>query len=340
MAQAEIVLLTGVSGFLGGHVALALLRAGFHVRGSVRDLGKADRVRATLERAGADTTGLSFVELDLKTDTGWDAAMEGVRFLQHIASPFVLNMPRDPDELVGPAVAGTERAVGAALRAGVERVVLTSSMAAIAYGHDKTRTAPFTEADWTVLENRPLNPYIQSKTRAESRAWQLMEQAGRRSDLVSINPSVILGPLLDDDPGTSAILIKRLLDGSVPAAPRISINAVDVRDVGEAHLKAMLDPKAGGQRYPMAARSLSFIEAARLLRQHFPDRRIPRFVIPDWLVRIYALFDRDVRDNIGELGYAKHLDSSAASRLLGRDLTSAEDAILATAASLVEHRLV
>ena len=145
---------------------------------------------------------------------------------------------------------------------------------------------------------------------------------------------------LDDDPGTSAILVQRLLNGSVPAAPRIPITAVDVRDVAEAHVLAMTAPGAGGQRFPMALEPLYFIDAARLLRQHFPGKRIPRFEMPDWAVRLYALFDRDVRDNIGELGYAKRLDASAAETLLGHKLIPAKDALLATAESLVRQKLV
>src|SRR5690349_7778525 len=152
--MADLVLLTGISGFLGGHVGLELLRKGFAVRGSVRNLSKADKVRATLAKAGADVSRLDFVELDLNSDAGWDAAMPGVRYLQHIASPFVTDIPKDKMELIRPAVDGTRRALTAALKANVERIVLTSSMAAIAYGHDKARTAPFTAADWTDLEGR------------------------------------------------------------------------------------------------------------------------------------------------------------------------------------------
>lgn len=334
------VLLTGVSGFLGGHVALALLGAGYAVRGSVRNLEKAEKVRQTLARAGADISQLEFVALDLSSDGGWAEAMDGVRYLQHTASPFVLSMPRDRNELIGPAVAGTERALMAALAAGVERVVLTSSMAAIAYGHDKSRTAPFSRADWTRLDGRPINAYIESKTRAERRAWEIMEAAGRHDDLAVINPSAIFGPLLDDDPGTSAVLVKRLLDGSVPAAPRIPITAVDVRDVAAAHVLAMTSPQARGQRFPMGADALLFIDAARLLRRHFPDYRTPRFELPDWAVRLYALFDRDVRDNLGELGYPKRLDSSPSVALLGHPLIPADASLIATAESLIARRLV
>ncbi|MHA6300133.1 SDR family oxidoreductase [Devosia sp. CAU 1758] len=336
----DTVLLTGISGFLGGHIALALLNAGFHVRGSLRNLKRADKVRDTLARAGAETTRLDFVELDLTRDAGWNEAMQGARYLQHTASPFVLKMPDDRNELIGPAVAGTERAVSAALRAGVERIVLTSSMAAIAYGHERTRDTLFTASDWTRLDGRPINAYVESKTRAERRAWELMEEAGRRGDLATINPSAIFGPLLDEDPGTSAILVKRMLDGSVPAAPRIPVTAIDVRDVAAAHVAAMTSPEAGGQRFPMADAPVYFIEVARILRSQFPGYRIPRLEMPDWAVRLYALFDRDVRGNLGELGYAKRLDSGPAIALLGRPLIPTRDALFATAQSLVEHKLV
>ncbi len=155
------VLLTGVSGFLGGHVASALLAAGYQVRGSVRNLTKANKARETLTKAGADVGRLEFVALDLLKDDGWDAAAQGCRFLLHTASPFVIAMPADKMELIRPATEGTERALNAGLKAGVERIVLTSSMAAIAYGHDRSRTAPFTAADWTDLAGRGCNAYIE-----------------------------------------------------------------------------------------------------------------------------------------------------------------------------------
>lgn len=336
------VLLTGISGFLGGHVALALLAAGYQVRGSVRNLQKADKVRATLQKAGADISRLEFVALDLEKDDGWIEAMQGVRFLQHTASPFILQMPKDRMELIRPAVAGTERALMRALGADVERVILTSSMAAIAYGHGKSRTAPFTANDWTNLEGTGVNAYIESKTRAERRAWEIMRAEGRDGSLVSINPSAILGPLLDEDPGTSATVIQRLMNGSIPAAPRIPLALVDVRDVAAAHVAAMTAANAGGHRFPMGESTLFLNEIAAILRDAFPDRarKIPRFEIPDWLVRIYARFDSDVRSNIDELGTAKRLDSSAAMRLIDRKLIPAREAVIATATSLIDEGLV
>lgn len=337
------VLLTGISGFLGGHVALQLLKAGYTVRGSVRNLSKADKVRATLSRHGADTSRLEFVLLDLMSDAGWEEAMAGVRYLQHTASPFVIDMPADKMELIRPAVEGTQRALEAAMAAGVERIVLTSSMAAIAYGHDKSRTAPFTARDWTNLEGRDVNAYVESKTRAERRAWDIMRAAGRERDLVTINPSAILGPLLDDDPGTSAGMVARLLDGSVPAVPRIPFVIVDVQDIAAAHVRAMTDPSAGGQRFPMGERSMLMAEVAAVVREAAPPERaarVPRRNMPDWGVRLYSLFDRDVRGILNELGVLKHLDSSAAEALLGRSLIAAEQSIAATTRSLIEQRIV
>ena len=340
--MSDRVLLTGISGFLGGHVALALLHAGYTVRGSVRDLGKADAVRQAMGRAGADVSRLEFVKLDLLAADGWDVAMEGVRYLQHTASPFLLRMPRDRMELVRPAVDGTARALEAALKADVERIVLTSSMAAIAYGHGASRTAPFTADDWTALDGGGVNPYVESKTRAERRAWEIMQAAGRAADLAVINPALILGPLLDRDPGTSAVVIQRLMNGSVPAAPRIPLMIVDVRDVAAAHVAAMTAPEAAGRRFPMGEKTLYLREVAAILRQAFPERarRIPRFELPDWIVRLYALFDSDVRSNIGELGVFRRLDSGAVLRLLGRDLIPARDSIVATGESFVREGLV
>lgn len=243
------VLVTGISGFLGGHIALQLLNAGYIVRGSVRSPSKAEKVRDTLARAGGAVSRLEVVALDLLDDAGWDAAMKDVRYLQHTASPFVLAPPKNPQDLIRPAVDGTERALNSAIAANVERVVLTSSTAAITYGHPRDRHR-FSSADWTQIEGGSVPAYQQSKTLAERRAWTIMDAAGRHGDLAVIDPSGIFGPLLDEDPGTSAQLVSILLGGRMPALPRLGINPIDVRDVAEAHLRAMTASDAGGAASP------------------------------------------------------------------------------------------
>jgi nucleoside-diphosphate-sugar epimerase len=335
--MSDRVLVTGISGFVGGHLALELLKQGYAVRGSVRDLDRAGKVRATLAAAGANIGQLEFVALDLTEDRGWDTAMEGVRYLQHVASPFLTAMPRDPNELIRPAVEGTRRAVEAALRAEVEHVVLTSSIAAVIYGHDRSRTQPFTEADWTDLNGRGVSAYAESKTRAEREAWQIVDSAGRHDDLTTINPGGIFGPLLDDDPGTSIGLLKRMFDGSLPAAARISLNVIDVRDVAAAHVAAMTSPAAGGRRFLLGNGTYSLMEMAAILRAALPERagKLPRFEVPDWVVRLVGFVDRDVRGNLDELGVVKTCDARAGRALLGRDFIAADEAIIAAAQSLI-----
>lgn len=339
--SSDRVLLTGISGFLGGHVALQLLAAGYTVRGSVRNLDKADKVRKTLAANGADTSRLEFIALDLLSDTGWDHATTDCRYVQHVASPFVTEMPKDRNDLIRPAVEGTRRAVSAALAAGVERIVVTSSIAAIAYGHaDISKT--FTDADWTNLNNPKVTAYQESKVRAESEAWNLVEGFGARDRLVSINPGAIMGPLLDDDPGTSGALVLRMMSGSMPGAPKMSFSVVDVRDVAAAQVAAMTAPDAGGRRIILADREMTLMDMINAVRAGLPEhaRRLPRFELPNWLVRVVSLFDRQIRSNTFELGTVRRVDGDPGRALIGRPTIPGPDAILATAQSLVAHGLV
>lgn len=338
----QTILVTGASGFLASHILLQLLDTGYTVRGSVRNAAKGDHIRKVLEGHGADTTRLEFIELDLMQDDGWDAAMQGVDYLLHTASPFVTTSPKDAGEIVKPALDGTRRALNAALHSNVKRIVLTSSMAATCHGHPKGRTTPYGESDWTVTSGKDVTPYILSKTLAEQEAWQIMEAAGRRDDLTVINPGFILGPLLEGDIGTSGAITQRMMKGDFPGTPDIYFSIIDVRDAAELHILAMHDTAVFGRRVFSAGPSISLQEMAKSLAASFPAyaKKIPTRRLPNLLVHLIAMFDGDMKTAAMNLGRKHQLDCPRVEPLLGRALISTEDAIREMGQSLIDQKQV
>lgn len=336
------VFVTGASGFLASHILLQLLADGYMVRGSVRTAAKGAHMRKVLEGHGADTSALSFVELDLMQDAGWAAAMEGVDYLLHTASPFVTTTPNNPDDIIKPALDGTRRALNAALNSGVKRIVLTSSMVAVCHGHDKSRTDPYGETEWTQPGGDDVNAYVLSKTLAEQEAWKIMERAGRRDDLTVINPGFILGPLLEQDIGTSGAVIKRMMDGDFPGMPRIYFSLVDVRDAAELHIRAMQDQTVFGRRVFSMGPSLPMVDIAKSLAASFPTyaKKIKPRQLPDFLVRLIGLFDGDVKTAAINLGRKHNMQVPLVEALLGRPLRSNDEAIRAMGQSLIDQKQV
>lgn len=334
----RLVLVTGIGGFLGRHVAASLLRAGYDVRGTLRTLDKSALVEAAIRSAdGADRGSLSFVAADLLSDRGWDAALAGVDSVVHTASPFPSSVPKHEDDLIRPAQDGTLRVLKAAKQANVRRVVLTSSIAATNYG---TGRAPFTETDWTDVNGPLATPYYKSKTLAERAAWDFARQNGL--ELAVINPGMILGPVLGKQAGTSVELVQGLLKGRFPALPDFSVAIVDVRDVADAHVLALNIPEAAGERFIIAGAALSMRQVADVLRRDFPAyaRKLPKFVLPNWLAGLAALFDPGVKLIAGELGRDARISNEKARRVLGWTPRSEEDAIRASAQSLIAAGLV
>ena len=339
----ELVLVTGGSGFIATHCILQLLAAGYRVRATVRSLGREAEVRATLKAAGADAGDrLAFAAADLTADAGWAEAAAGCDFVLHVASPFPLNVPRHEDELIVPAREGALRVLRASRDAGVRRVVQTSSFAAIGYGHPRLER-PFNEHDWTRVDGPGLTAYAKSKTLAERAAWDFMAREGGALELAVVNPVGVFGPVLGADFSTSIEIVKRMMEGALPALPRITFGVVDVRDVADLHLKAMTAPEAAGERFlAVAGDFLSMRDIALVLKRRMGDaaRRVPTRELPDWLLRVVALVDKSVGQVVPELGKPKNAVNDKARRMLGWSPRPAEDALVASAESLARLGLL
>jgi dihydroflavonol-4-reductase len=337
------VLVTGGSGFIATHCILQLLAAGHEVRTTVRRLEREPEVRAMLKAGGAEPGGrLRCFAADLDHDTGWSEAVAGCDYVLHVASPFPAGLPQHEDELIVPAREGALRVLRAARDARVRRVVLTSSFAAIGYGH-RSIPAMFDETSWTDL-NGEVPPYPKSKTIAERAAWDFIAREGGALELAVVNPVAVFGPVLGADYSTSILLLKSMLDGSVPACPRLYFGVVDVRDVASLHLLAMTHPAAKGERFLCVAGDfLSTLDMASVLRARLDPAqtaKVPTRELPDWLVRLIALFVPRMRLAVPELGKRKNGSNDKARRLLGWAPRSSEEAIVATAESLVHFKLL
>jgi nucleoside-diphosphate-sugar epimerase len=339
----ELVLVTGGSGFVASHCILQLLDAGYNVRTTVRSLSKDKEVRDTLMSAGMQYgERLTFAATDLTKDAGWAEAIAGCTYVQHVASPFPAAEPKNENDLIIPAKEGALRVLKAARDAGVKRVVLTSSFVAIGYGHavtDKT----FTEKDWSNLEGPGITAYAKSKTIAERAAWDFIKTEGNGLELAVVNPVGVFGPVLGADYSTSIQMVKRLMDGTVPACPKLTFGVVVVRDVADLHIRAMTNPAANGERFlAVAGDFMSMLQMALALKKNLGEeaKRVPTKELPNWILKIIALFDPAVKLLVPELGKNKNGSNEKAKTLLGWKPRSSEEAITATAQSLVNLRLL
>lgn len=325
------VLVTGASGFIAKHIVRELLDQGHSVKAAVRSGPRRAQVEALFPDAP-----IEFVALDLTSDEGWDAAMADVDVLMHTASPFPAEPPKDPQDLIRPAVDGTLRALRAAQAAGVTRVVLTSTCGAIYKPADREWSRVKTREDWTETDGPKTTAYEMSKTLAEQAAWRFVAEHPEMR-LTTVNPGMVFGPAMDEHYGSSLATVEQIVTGGMPMAPKMNMPVVDVRDVARIHVRAMSDDGAVGQRFPANAGTLTVPEMAALLSEVYPDAGITRRVAPDWLVRTMSAFMPVMKTAAQGLGLNADVDGSDAPRQFGFDYISSRDALLASAEFIRTH---
>ncbi|NMN04723.1 MULTISPECIES: aldehyde reductase [unclassified Novosphingobium] len=336
------VLVTGGTGFIAQHCIIALLGAGFRVKTTLRSLARRDEVLANLRTGGVEPGDrLSFIVADLTADAGWAEAAAGCTYALHGASPTPSGTQTHEEDWVRPAVEGNLRVLRAARDAGVKRVVLTSAFGAIGMGHAPNHRRPFDETDWSDLSGKVAH-YQRSKTLAERAAWDFIKQEGNGLELATVNPATVLGPALGPDYSHSIRLIKSMLDGQ-PGCPKVNTCVVDVRDVADLHVRAMIDPAAKGERFlATSGESLWMVDIARLLKARMGQSAasVSTRVLPNWLIRTMALFNPVMKNVAPHLGINMNASGAKAKRLLGWSPRSREEAILASAESLVRLKLL
>ena len=332
--EQQLVVVTGATGFIAQHCVQQLVRRGYRVRATTRTLSRAESLRGILVSNAEESSRLGFRAADLTKDEGWQGVLDGAVYVLHLACPVPVGRPRDESEVMIPAVEGTMRVLRAAAEAGVRRVVHTSSIAAVLSGVERLPGAIFTEADWSDPEGQ-IGAYAKSKTLAERAAWEF--QAGlpepRRFELCAANPVYVIGPSLDGRPNASNEIIGKLVHRELPGLPRLYFPVVDVRDVAAAHLLAMTDERAAGERFILSAHEAWYGELAAILRAG--GHRVPTHTLPDWVIRVVGRLHARTRAVIPGLGWEFHPSSEKARRVLGWRTRPLRETVLDAATSIL-----
>ena len=336
------VLLTGISGWIAKHTAIELLNKGYEVLGTVRNKDLIDQTKETIKKH-APIEKLSFIELDLLKDDGWDEAAKGCKYIFHIASPFPMKVSRDREFLLPVAVDGTLRVLNAGINAGVEQIIKTSSIVAMFRKPNRSNPYTFGENDWTD-ENwiEGVNDYFLSKTKAEKAAWELMESKGLKSKLTTINPGGVFGDALDKKGGTSIEYVRQFLKGKFPGAPKFAVLISDVKDIAKAHVACIGNNKVGGRRLIVGKEVKKLVELSQLMAEAMPEyaKKLPKKELPNFMVKLISYIDSSAKMMIPDLGILMQTDTSYAEDLLGFKFKPAKDCITENAKSVVQLGLV
>ncbi len=339
--MANAVLVSGGTGSIAGELIRQLLAKGWTVHATVRNKAKSEaKLRVRLGNPTADK--LRIFAAELMSDDGWAEAMAGCTHCAHVASPIAASAPKHEDDMIVPAREGTLRALRFAKEAGVTRFVQTSSMAAVAYGRSE-KVYTVDESDWTDTSHPDVYPYVKSKTIAERAARDWVAENGGAMEFVSVNPSMVLGPVDDPDFSPSVVAIQQVMSGAMPMAPDLGFSIVDTRDCAELHVRCLEEPGLANERFLAAGKFMKIIEIAEVIRARLPSehtKKVPTRGMPNWMVSILALFNPGVRSIKSEIGKSRNVDWSHAKERLGWETRPAEESIVDCAKSLIERGVI
>ena len=326
----EKVLVTGSTGFIGLHCIHQLIEKGYSVNGTLRSKSREEEVRSSLKKANLSDANLSLYECDLMSDDGWEKAIDGCDYVLHIASPFINGLPDHEDDLIKPALTGTQRILKlSAKNPQIKKIIITSSFAAV--GDTFNGQTVFNESDWSDPNNNKISAYNKSKTLAEKSAWDFME-SNPSFKLTVINPVGVIGPMLSNDIGTSNLFVKKILDGSTPGNPGLHIGFVDVRDVARAHVDSIKNEKSDNKRIILSKDEIWVSELSEILRNL--GYKAPKRNIPKWLITVLSLFDKQLGGLIPMIGKVRNIESSIFSEVFDWELISIEESAKVTAEQL------
>lgn len=331
------VLVTGISGYVGQHCAAELLRNGYKVKGSVRNVSKSEEVAKGIAKVVDPTDQLEFCELDLLKDDGWEEAMIDCDYVLHVASPYIGKVPKDENELIKPAVEGTLRALKAAQKTGVKRIVVTSSMVAML--GDVNKSIEIDQHTWTNVHANHATPYVKSKTLAEQSAWEFInnQEGENKLEMVVVNPGPVYGPTLSGNlSGESMNMFKDLIQGKMPMIPQAAINMSDVRDVAKIHVLALENNEAVGKRFVVTTEdAYTFVTMAEILKSNGYNK-VSTKIAPNFLVKFMAKFNNDLKGMLPFIGYTYNADVSDTMKTFDWNPIALEQTVLDTASSIVE----
>ena len=328
------VFVSGGSGYIALHCIARLIQKGYFVKTSIRSLSRKQEVIDSISKVVDCDGKLEFCQLDLLKDDGWNDALDECEYVLHTASPVSLLLSNNPDDLIKPAVNGLERCLNSAVKNNIKRFVMTSSFSAIGAG---SKEKELDDTNWTDINNPNISPYDISKTKAEMFLWEYVSKLDKSKNIevCSINPVIVVGPSLSKDVGVSNTVVKKLLDGSSPMVPKFGVNLVDVKDVADMHIEAMINPKAAGKRFLLSSESLWFTEVSNILRLN-NFNKAPKFTAPNFLVKILAIFDKELKIVLFYLGFKNTLYSNNAKKILNWKPKKVDQALIDTAKQLYE----